>query len=231
MIGFRHRFSYESLKGLHFYNPAIPHLELEQSIPIFKDTETLFFRFSFPMLGSCYLVNPDVAFSMWVFNLLSLIVRGGMAYYGYRITENLGIYGSPSPLFKHLEMGAMIVLVVAGFWSAKAHLKAVVRKALFNKQTVDDSGEILSYSASVWGMLLGLIFMGIWLNASGIPALMVTVFLFAVFVIFIGLTRIVVESGMAVAVASTIGSSFVISGFGANRLGAIGVAGMALTYV
>ena len=60
---------------------------------------------------------------------------------------------------------------------------------------------------------------------------MVTVFLFAVFVIFIGLTRIVVESGMAVAVASTIGSSFVISGFGANRLGAIGVAGMALTYV
>ena len=65
-------------------------------------------------------------------------------------------------------------------------------------------------------MLHGLIFMGIWLNASGIPALMVTVFLFAVFVIFIGLTRIVVESGMAVAVASTIGMSFVIPGFGAN---------------
>ena len=94
MIGFRHRFSYESLKGLHFYNPAIPH----QSIPIFKETARLFFRFSFAMLGSCYLVNPDVAFSMWFFNLLSLLVRGGMAYFGYRITENVGIYGSPSPL-------------------------------------------------------------------------------------------------------------------------------------
>ena len=73
--------------------------------------------------------------------------------------------------------------------------------------------------------------MGLWLNASGIPALMVIVFLFAVFVIFIGLTRIVVESGMAVAVASTIGSSFVISGFGAKRLGVAGLTGMALTYV
>ncbi len=230
-LGFGIAFLVASLNGLHFYSPAIPHLQLEQSISIFKNTETLFFRFSFPMLGFCYLVNPDVAFSMWFFNLISLMVRGGMAYFGYRITENLGIYGSPSPLFKHLGMGAMIVLVVAGAWSAKAHLKAVARKALFNRHTVDDSDEILSYRAAVWGMLLGLIFMGIWLSASGIPPLMVTVFLFAVFVIFIGLTRIVVESGMAVAVASTIGSSFVISGFGANRLGATGVAGMALTYV
>ena len=121
------------------------------------------------MLGFCYLVNPDVAFSMWFFNLLSLMVRGGMAYFGYRITENLGIYGSPSPLFKHLGMGAMIVLVVAGLWSAKAHLKEVFRKALFGKRTVDDSDEILSYRASVWGMLLGLIYMGFWLHASGIP--------------------------------------------------------------
>ena len=36
---------------------------------------------------------------------------------------------------------------------------------------------------------------------------------------------------MAVAVASTIGSSFVISGFGAKRLGVAGLTGMALTYV
>ena len=110
----------------------------------------------------------------------------------------------------------MIVLVVAGFWSAKARVKAVMRKALFNKQTVDDSDKILSYREFVWGLLLGLIYMGIWLNGSGIPALLVIIFLFAVFVIFIGLTRIVVEKGMAVAVASTIGSSFVIPGFGAN---------------
>ena len=151
MIGFRHRFSYESLKGLHFYNPAIPHLELEQSIPIFKDTARLFFRFSFAMLGSCYLVNPDVAYSMWVFNLLSLIVCGGMAYFGYRITEDLDIYGSPSPLFKHLEMGAMIVLVVAGSGRQKPTAKRLyVKRCLISKPlmipakyfpTADPSGE------------------------------------------------------------------------------------------
>ena len=230
-LGFGTVFLVASLKGLHFYHPAVPHVELEQGIPIFKNTQTLFFRLSFPMLGFCYLVNPAVAFSMWFFNLLSLLVRGGMAYFGYRMTENLGIYGSPSPLFKHLGMGAMVVLVVASLWSARTHLKAVMRKAFFNKQAADDSDEILSYRAAVWGLLLGSIYMGLWLNVSGIPALMVVVFLFAVFVIFIGLTRIVVESGMAVAVASTIGSSFVISGFGAKRLGAAGLTSMALTYV
>ncbi len=230
-LGFGIVFLIASLKGLHFYNPAVPHVELERGIPIFKNTQTLFFRLSFPMLGFCYLVNPAVAFSMWFFNLLSLLVRGVMAYFGYRMTENLGIYGSPSPLFKHLGMGAMVVLVVASFWSARTHLKAVMRKAFLNKQAINDSDEILSYRAAVWGLLLGSLYMGLWLNASGIPAPMVIVLLFAVFVIFIGLTRIVVESGMAVAVASTIGSSFVISGFGAKRLGIAGITGMALTYV
>jgi hypothetical protein len=230
-IGFGVALGVSSLKGLHFYNPAIPYIEMVQGVVIFRRTTSLVFRLSFPMLGFFYMVNLDVAFSMWFFSQLSLVVRGFMAYFGYRFTENLGIYGSPSPLFAHLGMGAMMTLVAAGLWTGRAHLKAVLRKALFNDPTVDDSNEILSYRVAFWGMTLGLLYMGFWLNAAGMPPFIVVVFLLAVFVIFIGLTRIVAESGMAEAVASTIGASFVISSVGANNIGAEGLVAMGLTYV
>ena len=230
-VGFGIAFGISSLKGLHFYNPAIPHLELVQSFLIFRRTTNLIFRLSFPMLGFFYLVHLDVAFSMWFFSRLSLMVRGFMAYFGYRVTENLGIYGSPSPLFAHLGMGAIVVLVAAGFWTGRAHIGAVFRKAFRNDPSVNDSDEILSYRVAVWGGLLGLVYMGFWLNATGIPAVMVVVFLLATFVIFIGLTRIVAESGMAEAVASTIGPAFVISSFGVKPVGAEGLAAIGLTHV
>jgi len=230
-LGFGIAFGVSSLKGLHFYNPAVPYFELVQGILIFRRTTSLVFRLSFPMLGFFYMVNLDVAFSMWFFSQFSLMVRGFMTYFGYHVTENLGIYGSPSPIFAHLGMGAITVLVGVGFWAGRHHLKAVFRKAFLNAPAIDDSDEILPYRVAVWGAILGLLTMGFWLSATGIPPAMVVVFLLATFVIFIGLTRIVAESGMAEAVASTIGSSFVISGFGANALGAEGLTAMGLTYV
>jgi len=230
-FGFAIAFVISSLNGLNFYKPAIPRFNMFQSISIFRDSATLMFRTSFPMLGFFYMVHLDVAFSLWFFNLLSIAVRGFMKYFGYHITEDLGIYGSRSVIFAHQGMGAIIVLVFSGLWVGKAHLKDVVVKAFTNNPEADDSEEILSYPVAFWGMLIGLIYMTLWLHYTGIPLWIVPIFLFAVFALFIGLTRIVAESGMAEAVASTIGSSFVISGFGSRALGAEGLTAMGLSYV
>jgi len=230
-LGFAIAFGISSLNGLHYYYPVVPGVELVQYVSIFRRTTTLIFRLSFPMVGFFYMVHLDVAFSLWFFNLLSLVVRGFMAYFGYHYTENLGIYGSPSPIFAHQGMGAIAVLVVSGLWVGREHLKQVIQKAFKNDPNIDDSHEALPYRVAFWGMLIGLIYMTFWLNATGIPLWIVPIFLFATFLIFVGLTRIVVESGMAEAVASTIGSSFVISGIGARPLGPQGLTAMALTYV
>ena len=230
-LGFALAFIVSSINGLHHYFPIVPQVQLVRYIPIFRHTQTLIFRLSFPMLGFFYLVHLDVAFSLWFFNLLSLIVRGFMTYFGIRFTENLGIYGARSPLFAHLGMGAITVLVVMGFWNARRHLWNILRKALWGARDVDDSDEILSYRAAFWILILALAYMGFWLNASGMPGWIVPIFLAATFIIFIGLTRIVAESGMAEAVASTIGSSFVVSGFGTRVLGPEGLTSMAMTYV
>ena len=63
--------------------------------------------------------------------------------------------------------------------------------------TVDDSGEMLTYRLALWGLLIGGTIMVIWLTASGIPFYLVIPFLLVALVLFIGLTRIVAESGMA----------------------------------
>ena len=233
-LGFGLVFGLSSLKGLHFYNPAVPMFETVQSILIFKRKPNLVFRLSFPMLGFFYMVNLDVAFSMWffsLFSLFSLLVRGFLTVFNIHVTENLGIYGSPSPIFAHLGMGAIGVLVALSIWTGRTHLGEVCQKAIYGSPEIDDGNEILSYRAAIFGISIGLIIMGGWLTLSGIPVAMTIIFLTATFVIFIGLTRIVAEAGMAEAVASTIGSSFTISSFGARSLGVEGLTAMAQTYV
>jgi hypothetical protein len=127
-------------------------------------------------------------------------------------------------------MGALMVLVLYGFWNSRRHFLNVAKKALLGATDVDDSDEILSYRSAFWILVLGLACMGLWLNASGMPGWIVPMFLGATFVIFIGLNRIVAESGLAEAVASTIGSSCIVSGFGSRALGPEGLTSMALTY-
>ena len=230
-IGFGIPFFFGSMKGLHHYFPSVPALEFVQSVPIFRGSLALNFRLSFPMVGFFYLVHLDTAFSLWFFNLLSLVVRGLMNIFGVSVRESLGIYGTPSATFAHQGMGAMITLVLAGLWIGRSHLKDVVKKAFTHDTSIDDSGEILSYRTAFWGTVIGLVFMTIWLAASGIPLVVAPMFLFGAILLFVGLTRVVSESGMAEAVASTISSSFVVSGIGTAALGPGGLTALSLTYV
>ena len=51
------------------------------------------------------------AFSLWFFNVLFFIIRGILNVLKIGMTENLGTYGAPSPMFAHIGMGAFLVLV------------------------------------------------------------------------------------------------------------------------
>ncbi|MCC7264345.1 MAG: hypothetical protein IT369_17685, partial [Candidatus Latescibacteria bacterium] len=56
-----------TLNGLHAYFNFIPALQLVSFAPILRNTVNLEFRLSFPMLGFSYLINLDIAFSLWFF--------------------------------------------------------------------------------------------------------------------------------------------------------------------
>ena len=89
----------------------------------------------------------------------------------------------------------------------------------------------MSYRAAFWGMMLGLAFMAGWLAWSGMALWVAVAFVVVVMVIFVGLTRIVAESGMAEAVAPTIAPGVIVSAVGATAIGPQGLAAIAMTYV
>ena len=78
-------------------------------------------------------------------------------------------------------------------------------------------------------MLAGsLTFMGVWLWQSGLPAWVTPIYLFFAFVLFLGITRVVAEGGLAFIFAPMIASDFVAAGFGTRTIGSSGVMALAL---
>ena len=221
-----------SLNALHKYYNFIPVVRLVSSVGIFRNTVPLEFRLSFPMMGFSYLINLDIAFSLWFFNWVGKAVRGTLNILGVASTEKLGVYGVNSePILAHQGQGAMIVLVLFGLWVGRRHLIEVVRKAFHGDSQIDDSREIMSYRGAVFTWIAGMLVMTVWLTFSGLPVWAAIATLLTAILIFVGMTRIVVESGVATAVGPMIANSVVVSAVGSSVLGPLGMVGMAYTYV
>jgi hypothetical protein len=90
---------------------------------------------------------------------------------------------------------------------------------------------MMSYRQAVFGGMAGLLVMTVWLWQAGVPLIVVPVLLFGCFVVFLTITRVVVEGGVAVMFPPIIGPDFVASGLGTGILGPRGGAGIAMTYV
>ena len=149
-VGFALPAIVSSLNGLHAYYNTVPGVQLVSEVPILRETTSILFRLSFPMVGFSYLINLDIALSLWLFNLLAKITHGSMGILGVASSEKLGIYGAASkPILAHYGQGAFLVLVAFGLWLARDHLHDVWRKAVHGDERVDDSGEIMSYRAAL----------------------------------------------------------------------------------
>jgi hypothetical protein len=231
-VGFALPILVSSANALHAYYNFIPAIQIVSSVPIFRNTMSLIFRLSFPMIGFSYLINLDIAFSLWFFNVLAKLVKGALALLGVGGTEKLGVYGAFSePVLAHQGQGALMVLVLFGLWVGRGHLRDVCRKAFRGDPRVDDAGEMMSYRAAVLGWLAAVLVLTGWLWATGLPLWAAVVTLLLAILIFVGLTRIVVESGVATAVGPMISSEAVVSAVGSSVLGTPGMVGMAYTYV
>jgi hypothetical protein len=226
--GFVPPFVIGSIIGLHHYFPSSPDISLVWSFPMFRDTQSLTLRLSFPMIGFFYQVNTEVLFSLWFFNLLAWMVRGYMSLIGVQWNENLGIYGSTHPAFKYLGMGAMAALILTGFRAALPHLVESWRAGVRGQ---DDGQEPLSYRVAWRGLLVGTGVLFLWLWASGIAPVPLAFFLIAAFVLLVGLTRVVVEAGLAEVVPSTIASGFTVAALGVPMVGTSSLPGLGMTYV
>lgn len=219
-----------SMKALHNYHNFFPTVVTETSIALFRNTASLSIALSFPMLGFTYLVNTDIAFSIWFFSLLARAQEGLFGVLGVSSSEKL-FYAPPEPIVAHQGMGAFLVMVFFGLWTARAHLRDVLRKALRGDADVDDSDEILSYRVAVFGFVGANALIGWWLWMAGMAVWVVPIYLGAMYVVFLAVTRIVAEGGVAAARAPLIPSDFVSSSLGNSVLGPHGLTALGFTYV
>jgi hypothetical protein len=236
-IGFAVPAILQTLTGLHHYYPSIPAFSLYGlSVPLFRDSVHVPLNLSFQMLGFSYFISREIAFGLCFFYLLNTIEQGVLNVLGVQEFDSLlaGYSAYTGPIVVHQGFGAIIMLVLFGLWMARSHLRQVFKKAFLPSAAVkhiDDSDEILSYRAAVLLLLGSLLFVGVWLWQSGLPGWITPIYLFFAFVLFIGITRVVAEGGLAFIFPPMIASDFVTAGFGTRALGDTGIIAFAFTYI
>ena len=231
--GFAVPFILGTANAMHAYFPGIPALSSGWRFPVFiSDAASVTAVFNFGLVGFAFLLSRDVALGVWLFFLIAQVERGLLSTLGLRSEEILSRFANAAtPYLAHQAMGAMIILVLSGLWAGRQHLWQVVRKACGRDATVDDGAEVLSYRTSVIGLVAGLAFITLWLWQSGLPLWAVPVFLFAVLVVFVTLTRAVVEGGIAFIRTPITPADFVVSSLGTSIIGTSGIVALGLTYV
>ncbi len=86
--------------------------------------------------------------------------------------------------------------IVLSLWTARRHLKAVFSSA-FRPARGEDAGEMMSYRAAVFGLLLGLIFIICWFHRAGMEVGLACLFTLVTILFHIGVARLVADVGLA----------------------------------
>ena len=234
-VGLLLTFGRESVNALHRYFPFVPVIpRYFWSVAVLRGTARAHFSINLMILGFAYFLKADVMLGMWVFHLLRRLEEGVLTLTGAGIGEALSSYGGGggvTGILAHQSIGAMIALVLFGLWIARGHLRQVLRKAFTGDASVDDSDEILSYRTAVWGVILGVVGMNVWLWRAGLPLWVGPLFLFGALVTFISLTRIIAEAGLPMVFPRNIPLDVVISGIGAKHIGPTGIGALAPTVI
>ena len=183
-------FFIHGLNSLHSYLPAVPAVALRKYLRFPGDgwplNDKLFIHFS--VIGFGYLLATDVSFSVWFFFWFNKIQ--------HYLALKFGLYQPYLTVREPQYIGAFIVFVLYILWRERDHLLSVLRKAIQNDPAIDDSAEALSYRTAVLGVLVSAVVLGVWCVAAGVsfPVFLVSMFVFLL--VCLGLTRVVMETGV-----------------------------------
>jgi hypothetical protein len=214
-IGFLIPMTLESLNALNRYFPDVPRFRIFWMIR--HDVPSVPYvpiRINFLMLGFAFFVESQLLFSLWFFFLLSLPAQWlyGRLFPGHQ--EILGPWTSGGPggtIMAHQQMGAMLVLVGTMVWMAGRDL---LREKILT----------LPFLISVSLMCLMIWF-------TGVPAWIAPLVVGSALVIWLSLTRLMAQAGIATMVPAIVPLGFIVSAVGVTNLGTVGLIAMGLTLV
>lgn len=182
---------------------------------------------SMPIAGFAFLVNLDVAFSMWFFHLFGMVQKLLFFKFGYTIGSAMTYNDEMPPTLAHEGMGALIMFVLFGLWIARKHVADIFKKAIGKGEGIDDSGELFSYRLALFGAVAGIILLAVWSTLAGMNFAIALFFIVISLFVFIGVTRAVAEGGLSFIQSPYIPEAFTASTFGTKVVsnGDLGVMG------
>ena len=219
-----------SLIALHRYYPEVPVPPTRWTLG-FIGYQSLQLQISFAMLGFSYFINANIAAGIWFFHLFSKVEKEALLLSGLQSTQKISFGVSDYPFLGYQGVGALLAMVVVGLWVGREHYRRVLLKAIGLAPDVSDDDEILSYRGAVVGALGGTGAMAAWLWLMGTPLWVALLFVVLAILIFVGITRIVTEAGLAAIRAPMIASELLVQGMGSSLVGPAGVMNLSLTYI
>jgi hypothetical protein len=218
-----------SLQALHRYYPSVPAITLDWTVRFFGQGLDLDIRFA--MIGFSYLISTQVAAGLWIFHLLSKIECALLYMTGMQPEQSFIYSVRDHTLLAYQGGGALMAMVLLGLWTGRDHLRNVFAKAFGRAPQVEDSDEIMSYRGAVAGLMGGSAVMVGWLWLMGTKLWVAGLFICVALIVFIGVSRVVAESGLAAVRAPLIAPDLIVQGLGSQLVGASGVLNLSLAYI
>jgi hypothetical protein len=194
-----------------YFVPSFPRITIQDlnSLYLGQDFPPIFLMILFPVLGFAFFVNLEISFSVWFFYLLAVIQAGIMSRVGLTLHHSDPfVWAWGMELIAWQNWGAFMAMVLSGFWMARRHLKRVLRTAWDRRHSEDDDAEMVSYRTALAGLVLGLLYIVSWLYQSGMELPVILLFLAGVLIGYLGITRIVIETGVYYVTTPVVGQAF-----------------------
>ncbi len=199
--------------------PDLLYLKVHPSIP------DLPIRLNVFVLCFAFFINAEILFSLCFFLLFTTLQRGLMNMLGITAATTM----SPTGLVGTQSIGALIALVVWGLWMARRHLAGVARRAFRKDPSIDDSSEFFSYRVAVFGLIFGMLYLLAWLYSIGMSLPVSLVLLAVLFIVYIGMARIVAEAGLVAMDLPVTANNFTGGIIGADNLDPSSITALGMT--
>jgi len=191
-------FSFIAWNIVHYFTPLWPKInfsQVETSLAI-QYFDGLYVKPDFFTIGFSYLVNTQIVFSLWFFRILLMFQDAAYRRMGVQAATRNDLWATSDALVAWQCLGGMVIWILWGLWMGRRHFRAVWERIRNPSAGADDSNELLSYRTSLLLLATGLLYMLFWLVHLGMAWPVALLFLAALVILVIAVTRIVAESGM-----------------------------------
>jgi len=195
--------AFHSVRGIHLLYPTIPDINNNVNLMEYLTVMPLnqigpINAITYPLvIGIAYLLPAEVCFSLWFFHLFykgeilfgvqqNWDMPGPVGGYAYKQFHALQAFG-----------GGLGLLTWTG-WTARGHLRDVWEKATNGPRAaeIDDSREMMSYRATLLGLVISFGGIALWMWAAGVSALLILMSLLTLVLALVVVSWVVCQAGM-----------------------------------